>query len=239
MAKITLSSFLENIRPPQRPSLSRVITDAQLLKRFLSEQDESAFELLMERHGPMVYSLCRRILHDTQDAEDAFQATFLVLARKAASIGKYESLSGWLYMVAYRVALRSRARNMRRSQRERQLNDSPVDRKCMDPADRTALHELSRLVDAELSRLPEKYRTAFILCHLEGKSCAEAAGQLGCPRGTILSRVGRARQQLQARLALHGWLPASTPLPHLQERHALPWPRCRRFSSMRPCMQPS
>src|SRR5262249_50662349 len=153
--------------------------DAQLLKRFLNEQDESAFELLMERHGPMVYGLCRRILHDAEDAEDAFQATFLVLARKAASIGKYESLSGWLYMVAYRVALRSKARKMRRSQRERPLNDSPIDKKCMDPADRTAWHELSLLVDAELSRLPEKYRTAFILCHLEGKSCTEAAGQLG------------------------------------------------------------
>jgi RNA polymerase sigma factor (sigma-70 family) len=239
MANASLSSFLENIQPRQQLPLSRVFTDAQLLKCYLTEQDESAFELLMERHGPIVYSVCRRILHDAQDAEDACQATFLILARKAASIGKHESVSGWLYMVAYRIALRSKTRNMRRSQRERQLEDSPVDKKCVDPADRTAWHELSRLVDDELRRLPEKYRMAFILCHLEGKSCAEAAGQLGCPRGTVLSRVGRARQQLQARLALHGWLPASTPSTHLQEQDGLSWPRCRRFSSMRPGMQPS
>lgn len=222
MAKTSLSSFLEFIQPREQPSSSRFLTDAQLLKHFLHEHDESAFERLMWRHGPMVYGVCRRILQDGQDAEDAFQAAFLVLARKAGSIGKYESISGWLYMVAYRIALRSKARNKRRYQWEQQLANFSIDKKCMDPADRTAWGELSRLVDAELSKLPEKYRTAFILCHLEGKSCTEAAEQLGCPRGTILSRLGRARQQLQVRLALRGWLPTATPLTQLLERHASP-----------------
>jgi hypothetical protein len=98
----------------------------------------------------------------------------------------------------------------------------PIDRKSADPSDVTAWRELRRLLDAELSQVPEKYRTAFILCHLEGKSCEEAAKHLGCPRGTVQSRVGRARERLRERLALRGWLPAFTPLTALVEQHAAP-----------------
>ncbi len=219
MAIPALPAILENVQRRLRPSLSAVVTDTQLLERFLHERDQAAFELLMWRHGPMVFGVCRRVLHHTQDAEDAFQATFLTLARKAASIGKRESLSGWLYMVAYRIALRLRSRGVRRGQVEKPLDDLPIDPKCGDPADAAAWHELRRLLDAELSQIPEKYRTAFILCHLEGKTCEEAAEHLGCPRGTIQSRVGRARERLRSRLALRGWLPGAAPLSHLLEQH--------------------
>jgi RNA polymerase sigma factor (sigma-70 family) len=186
----------------------------QLLKRFLQDQDELAFELLMRRHGPMVRGVCRRILRHAQDAEDAFQVTFLALTRKAATIDS-ESIGGWLYMVAFRIALRAKARKTRRVQLERPLGDLLADDKSADPADRTLWSELRHLLDAELSRIPEKYRTAFVLCQLEGKTCGEAAAHLGCPRGTVLSRLGRARQRLQSRLVLRGWLPEITPLGHL------------------------
>jgi RNA polymerase sigma factor (sigma-70 family) len=206
MALTSLPSILENIRRRRRPFQSGGVTDAHLLERFLHEHDEAAFELLMWRHGPMVYGVSRRILQNAQDAEDAFQATFLILSRKAVSIGKRESVSGWLYKVAYHIALRASARNTRRSRLEQPLGNLPIDENSADPSDQAAWRELRRVVDAELSRLPEKYRTAFILCHLEGKTCEEAAEHLGCPRGTILSRLGRARQQLHYRLALRGWL---------------------------------
>jgi RNA polymerase sigma factor (sigma-70 family) len=214
-----LPAILEQVQRRLRPSLSAVVTDAQLLERFLQNRDQAAFELLMWRHGPMVFGVCRRILHHTQDAEDAFQATFLMLSRKAASIGKRESVSGWLYTVAYRIALRAKARSGRRSQIEKPLDELPIDDKSADPADLTAWHELRKMVDAELNQIPEKYRTAFILCHLEGKTCEEAAEHLGCPRGTVQSRVGRARERLRARLSLRGWTSASTPLTHLLEQH--------------------
>jgi RNA polymerase sigma factor (sigma-70 family) len=204
MAKCSLPSIVENNSLRQRSSLTRVVTDAQLLKSFLQEQDEVAFERLMRRHGPMVYAVCRRVLRHAQDAEDAFQAAFLALARKAGSIAKHESVSGWLYMVAFRIALRAKARNTRRGQREKPLNNLPPDDKSADPVDCTVRRELRHLLDVELSRIPEKYRTVFILCQLEGNTCEEAAKHLGCPRGTVLSRLGRARQRLQARLALRG-----------------------------------
>jgi RNA polymerase sigma factor (sigma-70 family) len=214
-----LQTILDHIQRRMRPSLSGVVTDAELLERFLQDRDEASFELLMWRHGPMVYGVCRRILHQTQDAEDAFQAAFLMLSRKADSIGKRESISGWLYTVAYRIALRAKSRSMRRSQVEKPLDDLPIDLKSCDPVDLTAWRELRRMLDAELSQIPEKYRTAFILCHLEGKTCEEAAEHLGCPRGTVQSRVGRARERLRSRLMLRGWTPASSTLTSLLEQH--------------------
>lgn len=222
MMMTSLPSILKSVQQRLRPSLSAGVTDAQLLERFLQKRDEAAFELLMWRHGTMVFGVCQRILRHAQDAEDAFQATFLMLARKAASIGKRESVSGWLYMVAFRIALRAKSQGSRRGQREKPLDNLPADDKCADPADLSAWRELRRLLDTELSRIPEKYRTAFILCHLEGKTCEEAAEHLGCPRGTVQSRVSRAKERLQARLALHGWLPALTPLPLLLEQYASP-----------------
>jgi RNA polymerase sigma factor (sigma-70 family) len=216
----SLPAVLEHVQRRLRPSFSGVVTDAQLLERFLHERDEAAFELLMWRHGPMVFGVCLRVLQHTQDAEDAFQAAFLMLARKAYSIGQRESVSGWLYMVAYRIALRARTRALRRGRLEKPLDDLPIDHKSCDPADLSSWRELRQLLDAELSQIPEKYRTAFILCHLEGKTCDEAAEHLGCPRGTVQSRVGRARERLRARLSRRGWMPGGTSLASLVEQHA-------------------
>jgi RNA polymerase sigma factor (sigma-70 family) len=179
------------------------LTDAQLLNRFLTKHDEAAFELLVWRHGPMVLRVCRRILRDVHGAEDAFQATFLTLACKAGSIGKQEAVSSWLYKVAYRVALRAQAGSTKRSTLEKPLIDCLAGRSA-EPSDEAAWRELGPLLDAEVRRLPEKYRAAFVLCYLEGKTNEEAAKELGCPKGTILSRLARARERLRKRLNQRG-----------------------------------
>jgi RNA polymerase sigma factor (sigma-70 family) len=176
------------------------LSDAALLERFVAERDEAAFEVLVWRHGPKVLNLCRRLLRQEQDAEDAFQAAFLVLARKAGSIGKRQALAGWLYRVAYRVALRAKGSALRRRERPADLTEFPAAARIpnADWAD------VRPVLDEELSRLPEKYRAAFMLCYLEGKTNAEAARELGCPQGTILSRLAWARQRLRARLTRRG-----------------------------------
>jgi RNA polymerase sigma factor (sigma-70 family) len=176
------------------------LTDAQLLERFLQQRDAAAFEMLMRRHGPMVFGVCLRVLRHAQDAEDALQATFLTLARKVAKISRRESVGSWLGTVAYRIALRLKMQSAQRTQHQRPLQDVLDDEPDSDPVERTAWRELRQRLDAELDQVPEKYRAAFILCQLEGKSCAEAAKCLGCPRGTVQSRVGRARACLRARL---------------------------------------
>ncbi len=222
MKTTSYPSILNHIQQKLQPSLFRSVPDALLLERFLNQRDEAAFELLTWRHGAMVYGVCQRILRHAQDAEDAFQAAFLTLARKAATIGKRESIGGWLYMVAFRIALRAKAQRAHRTRLEKPLHDLLVEDRSDDPVDVAAWRELSRLLDTELSRIPEKYRTAFVLCHLEGKTCEEAAEHLGCPRGTIQSRVGRARERLQARLSRRGWMPGSAPLSDLLDKYASP-----------------
>jgi RNA polymerase sigma factor (sigma-70 family) len=151
----------------------------------------------------MVLRVCRRILRDAHGAEDAFQATFLTLACKAGSIGKQEALSSWLYKVAYRVALRAQAGAMKRSTHEKPMVECLAAHGA-EPADEAAWRELGPLLDAEVRRLPEKYRAAFVLCYLEGKTNEEAAKELGCPKGTILSRLSRARERLRKRLNQRG-----------------------------------
>jgi RNA polymerase sigma factor (sigma-70 family) len=178
-------------------------SDAQLLQRFVSQRDESAFELLVWRHGAMVLGVCRRVLRDEHTAEDAFQAALLVLARKAASIGKRESLASWLYKVAYRVALRARDGSLRRARRERQLAPMPA---VADPQ-ATAADDLRDVLDEELNRLGEKYRSAVVLCYLEGLTNEEAARQIGCPVGTLKTRLAQARRLLGQRLARRGLAP--------------------------------
>jgi RNA polymerase sigma factor (sigma-70 family) len=176
------------------------LTDAQLLEAFLSHRDQASFEVLVWRHGSMVLNLCRRIWRDSHEAEDAFQAAFLILARKARSIGKGEALGSWLYKVAYRVALRARARGAKRGRWEEASDDLPA-REAGDHADR---NDLRSVLDAEISRLPEKYRVPFVLCYLEGHTNEEAAARLGCPKGTILSRLARGRDRLRRRLTRRG-----------------------------------
>jgi RNA polymerase sigma factor (sigma-70 family) len=199
------------------------LTDGELLQRFVASRDESAFELLVWRHGPLVMNVCRRVLSDNHDAEDAFQATFVILARKAGTIGRGESLGAWLYKVASRVALRARALRARRRGRERALeDDQPIAEAGSAPEDGVAWKELAPLLDAEVNRLPEKYRKVFVLCYLEGKTNEAAARQLGCPKGTVLSRLARARDRLRQRLEMRGVALAAAPFAALLAVHARP-----------------
>jgi RNA polymerase sigma factor (sigma-70 family) len=175
-------------------------SDGQLLGRFVTQQEEDAFATLVQRHGPLVLSVCRRLLAHTQDVEDAFQATFLVLVRKARALDQRGSLAGWLYGVAYRIAIRARAQAARRRAHERQAAHMQTEKAVPEPADL----ELRELLDEELSRLPEKYRSPVVLCYLEGKTHAEAARELQWPLGTVRGRVARARDLLRRRLVRRG-----------------------------------
>jgi RNA polymerase sigma factor (sigma-70 family) len=175
-------------------------TDGQLLGDYLSRRDEAALATLVRRHGPMVWGVCRRVLGDYHDAEDAFQATFLVFVRKAGSIASRELLANWLHGVARQTALKARAIAAKRKMRERPMTVIPE--RAGAEADRW--NDLQPLLDRELSRLPIKYRTVILLCDLESKTRKEAAQQLGLPEGTVASRLGRARAMLTKRLAQHG-----------------------------------
>jgi RND family efflux transporter MFP subunit len=179
-------------------------SDAQLLDRFVVNRDEAAFELLLWRHARLVFGVCLRVLHDWQDAEDAFQATFLALARRAGRINKREAIASWLHKVAYRVSLTAQARRARRDASEkRSLADKQIH---VSPEAEASLEnqELRGILDQEIGRLPERFRSAVVLCYLEGKSVDEAAVLLGCPRGTVASRLARARARLTNRLAGRG-----------------------------------
>jgi RNA polymerase sigma factor (sigma-70 family) len=186
------------------------MTDGQLLEEFLSRRDEgaeAAFAALVALHGPMVWNICQSVLPDSHAAEDAFQATFLVLVRKADSIRHRDALGAWLYGVARRVALRAKTSAAVRRQHERQVPEmkgTPTPN--LDPSRREQLEVLHEEVD----RLPEKYRVAVVLCHLEGRTHAEAARLLKCPIGTVSIRVARARELLRDRLSRRGLaLPAA------------------------------
>lgn len=170
--------------------------DGQLLRRFISRRDEAAFALLVRRHAPMVWGVCRRVLANPHDAEDAFQATFLVLVRKAAAIGRPELLGNWLYGVAYRTARKARAVAARRRAQERQAATMPAH----GPSSAVAAHDLREALDRELNRLPEKYRAPLVLCYLEGLTNEEAARRLGWPVGSMSARLSRGRELLRERM---------------------------------------
>ncbi len=189
--------------------------DGELLARFAARNDEAAFAALVRRHGPMVFGVCRRVLHDPHDAEDAFQATFLVLVSRAGALGRPELLGNWLYGVANRTALKARADAARRRERERQARAAAG----ADPADEAAGRDLRRVLDEELNRLPPKYRTPVVLCYLEGQTQEEAARRLGCPRKTVTTRLARACERLRARLTRRGVaLPAGAVAATLSEQ---------------------
>ncbi len=173
--------------------------DDELVAAFLACRDEEAFAALVRRHGPMVLGVCRRLLDSPADADDAFQATFVVLARRAATIARRELLGNWLYGVACRTARKARAVRARRRGRERPLTDMD-DPATTDRAD----GELRELLDVELGRLPEKYRVPLVLCELEGRSRRDAARALGVAEGTLSSRLSRGRQLLADRLTRRG-----------------------------------
>jgi RNA polymerase sigma factor (sigma-70 family) len=177
------------------------LTDACLLRRFVTDRDEAAFEALIRRHGAMVLAVCRRVLKNQDDADDAFQATFLVLVRKARAIEKQQSLGSWLHGVALRTALKARAGLARRRQCERRV----VRLAAVDDGPDATWGELRAVIDDEIERLPEPYRTLVVLCYLEGKSYREAADRLDCSRGTVSTRLTKARTLLRRRLQRRGF----------------------------------
>ena len=188
--------------PPRngKPKDYSSLQDDQLLARFFEHREDAAFAALVERYGPLVYGVCRRILSDANDAEDAFQATFLVLVRKGATLREPGKLASWLYGVAYRTARKLKAKAALRTKSERQASEMPTK---SDHRDMT-YEELQAVLDEEISQLPEKYALPLVLCYLEGKTNAEAAKQLGWPEGSISRRLSRARELLRSRLARRG-----------------------------------
>lgn len=188
--------------PPADPGRVdlRTLRDDELLARFFHDQQDAAFSALVERYGPMVYNVCRRILGDSPDAEDAFQATFLVLVRKGASLRDPGRLANWLYGVAYRSARKVRAQIALRARSERQASVPSSSLKVQD----MTYEELHAILDEEISQLPEKYALPLVLCYLEGKTNAQAAAALGWPEGSMSRRLSRARELLRSRLARRG-----------------------------------
>jgi RNA polymerase sigma factor (sigma-70 family) len=179
------------------PSSQSEPTDERLLRDYVASQDAGAFAAIMRRHGGMVSGVCRLVLGREQDVEDAFQATFLVLLRKAPSLSRPNLLGNWLYGVAYRISSKIRSANIRQRTREAPMVDLPAP----DANDDTSWRDLRPVFDDELRRLPQRYRRPIVLFYLEGKSAGEVATALGLPRGTVLSQLARGREQLRIRLS--------------------------------------
>ncbi len=198
MSNVSLTRVLQRLRGlVERPGAGESV-DAQLLERFTATHDEAAFAELVRRHGPLVLRVCRQILRREHDAEDAFQATFLVLACKAASVRRAEALAGWLHRVAYHAAVQSRGRASRQRQLEQQAAVGEADARTAPRGESwPEVHE-------EVNRLPQKYRVPVILCYLEGHSHEEAARVLGWPLGTVKVRLTRAQALLHRRLTRRG-----------------------------------
>jgi RNA polymerase sigma factor (sigma-70 family) len=200
MTTSPIMTLARHLFPRARLPDETELTDGQLLTNFIERRDEAAFADLVFRHGPMVWRVCRRVLTNQHDAEDAFQATFLVLVRKAASVRPREMLANWLHGVAHTTAHRARVSAAQRGARERQVTSLPE--RSVTPAHSQA--DLRAVLDRELSRLPEKYRILILLCDLEDRSRKEVARQLAIPEGTVAGRLARARVLLARRLARQG-----------------------------------
>src|SRR5262245_23990812 len=181
MAEPKVSDVVRRIRRLAAHPDDRQHPDAELLQRFLQARDEAAFAELVQRHGPLVLSVSRSILGQRQDAEDVFQAVFLVLARKAGSIRSRTSLASWLYGVARRLALKARGQALRRERRQKSARAETAASPVMEDM---TWRELRDVLHQEVSRLPEKYRLPVLLCYWEGQTQDEAAQQIGCPKGT-------------------------------------------------------
>jgi RNA polymerase sigma factor (sigma-70 family) len=198
------STFLDSVLRGAEALAARdavgTLADLDLVRRFAAERDPAAFAVLVRRHGPLVWGVCRNLLASDADAEDAFQATFLALIRSAGSVRRAEALGGWLHGVAYRIALKARRSAARRRQREAAVAVPEPDR----PVPDAAWDELQAAVHQEVCRLPEKLRLPFILCGLQGRPQKDAAKQLGWKVGTLSARLTQARQRLLDRLARRG-----------------------------------
>jgi RNA polymerase sigma factor (sigma-70 family) len=199
MTTLQANIVLRHIRTLSSENPGTVL-DRELLERFATQHEEAAFTALVRRHGPLVLGVCRRVLGNWHDAEEAFQATFLVLARSAASIRKHDALGSWLHAVAYRVAVKARLHSAARQQSERQAQPRP----SSDPLAEVTGRELTAVLDEELQQLGERYRAPLVLCYLEGKTRDEAAQQLGWSPSTLQRRLERGREILRSRLARRG-----------------------------------
>ena len=187
------------------PARDADTADAELVRRFVADRDGPAFGALVRRHGPMVFGVCRRVLRDWHLAEDAFQAAFLVLARRASAITPPGAVAGWLHGVAYRVSKDARRSALRRFNRERTVAEVP---EAAAPVCNSADDDLAEVIDAELQKLPAKYRELLVACDLEGRARQPVAESLGIPEGTLSSRLTTARRMLADRLARRGVAPA-------------------------------
>jgi RNA polymerase sigma-70 factor (ECF subfamily) len=196
-----MTSFVRHLRMVTLRHDGTDLSDGQLLGLYVDRRDEAALEAIVRRHGAMVMGVCGRVLANRQDVEDAFQATFLVLIRKATAVAAPELLANWLYGVAYNTALKARAAAARRRVREKQVSELP-EGETRRPEE--GWRDLLPLLDQELNRLPEKYRVPIVLCELEGKAHKEVAQRLGWPIGTVSGRLARGRKMLARRLARHG-----------------------------------
>jgi RNA polymerase sigma factor (sigma-70 family) len=201
MARGQLETILRHVRTLVLAKSVENLSDGDLLRRFADHRDESAFALLVGRYGGLVFNVCRSVLDREVDAQDASQATFLVLSRKAKSFRKGASLACWLHGIAFRCSRNLRKTAMRRTRHERQAapEASPES-----PALRAAMNEVQLVLNEEIDRLPQKYRAPFILCCLSGRGRAEAAHELGLKEGTLASRLATAREMLQKRLTARG-----------------------------------
>jgi RNA polymerase sigma factor (sigma-70 family) len=204
MNHLQMGAVLQQLRRAATRGHEEDGSDAQLLERFIRRREEAAFAALLRRHGPMVLGVCRGILRHRHDVEDAFQATFLVLVQKAASIRRPEVVGGWLYEVAYHVALKAQTRTAR--QRSPRREPDMVEN---DPLGDMTVRELWRALHDELRQLPEKYRLPLVLCYLQGRTHEEAASQLGWPRRRVKDRLERGREQLRRRLSRRGLAPVA------------------------------
>ena len=201
--RLTTNRAFDVIQHLRAAALSRKqegTSDAGLLAKFVRWRDAAALEALVHRHGPMVWGVCRRLLANHHDAEDAFQATFLVLVRRSASVRSGDQVANWLHGVARQTALKARSAAARRLAREKSRVDLPEPT----AAPEEFWDDLRSVLDQELSGLPAKYRAVIVLCDLEGLTRKEAAKRLGCPEGTVAGRLGRARAKLARRLARRG-----------------------------------
>ncbi len=205
MATSQLNSVFQHLRRVVLMHDGAGLSDGQLLDMFIADKDQAAFEALVRRYGTMVLKVCHRVIRNHHDAEDAYQATFLVLARKAKSIKPRDRVANWLHGVAFRTALKAKSLSAKKRMWERQVTDMP------EPAAKSqnSSYDLRSVLDLELSRLPEVYRLPILLCDLEGKTIKKAAQQLGWPQGTVAGRLARGRKMLAKRLAPHGLAAAS------------------------------
>jgi RNA polymerase sigma factor (sigma-70 family) len=224
MSSRTLSPILDTLYRCSVLHRGDSCTDAELLERFARTHDQPAFAALLHRHGPMVLAVCRRLLPDRHEAEDAFQATFLVLVRKSGGLRQPQQLGSWLHGVAHRIALRLRQRAARWQPLPEELDLAEA--RDSQPLDQIAWQEIRTILDSEIERLPSKYRQPMVLCYLQGQSYSEAARSLGCPPGTVSVRLARARQKLRDRFARRGLTLSASLVGSLlgQEALALPVP---------------